>query len=301
MKNKFAMRKENRDAAIVLILVIMVCTMLFPFLFKQKDEPTHNKEYKKYDKTHFSQPGLHDGSKPAEADCELFTFDPNTADSTTLLRLGLRPWQVRSIYKYRSKGGRFYTKEDFAQLYGLTLEKYRQLEPYIKIKREIMAADVIKRTNRNTFIQPHATEDTKIHNKSNKLAPGQTIDINTADTTELKRIPGIGSYFAQRIVDLRRRRQAFTSTDELLQGIRNFPEVSLTYMTVSNNFKTIYINNVSLKELAKHPLVNYTQARDIINLRRTTGNIHSMEDLSALPSFTSKQLQRLAPFIVFKE
>ena len=164
-----------------------------------------------------------------------------------------------------------------------------------------MAADVIKRTNRNTFIQPHATEVTKIHNKSNKLAPGQTIDINTADTTELKRIPGIGSYFAQRIVDLRRRRQAFTSTDELLQGIRNFPEVSLTYMTVSNNFKTIYINNVSLKELAKHPLVNYTQARDIINLRRTTGNIHSMEDLSALPSFTSKQLQRLAPFIVFKE
>ena len=162
-----------------------------------------------------------------------------------------------------------------------------------------MAADVIKRTNRDPFIQSHATENTKIYNKSNKLAPGQTIDINTADTAELKRIPGIGSYFAQRIVDLRRRRQAFTSTDELLQGIRNFPEVSLTYMTVSNNFKTIYINNVSLKELAKHPLVNYTQARDIINLRRTTGNIHSMDDLSTLPSFTNKQLQRLAPFIVF--
>ncbi len=28
----------------------------------------------------------------------LFPFDPNTADSTALLRLGLRPWQVRNIY-----------------------------------------------------------------------------------------------------------------------------------------------------------------------------------------------------------
>lgn len=28
---------------------------------------------------------------------ESFVFDPNTADSTQLLRLGLRPWQVRNI------------------------------------------------------------------------------------------------------------------------------------------------------------------------------------------------------------
>ena len=36
---------------------------------------------------------------------ELFAFDPNTADSTALLRLGLRPWQVRAIYRYRARGG----------------------------------------------------------------------------------------------------------------------------------------------------------------------------------------------------
>ena len=28
---------------------------------------------------------------------ERFPFDPNTADSTQLLRLGLQPWQVRNI------------------------------------------------------------------------------------------------------------------------------------------------------------------------------------------------------------
>lgn len=51
----------------------------------------------------------------------LFPFDPNTADSTALLRLGLSPWQVRAIYRYRAKGGIFRHKRDFARLYGLTV------------------------------------------------------------------------------------------------------------------------------------------------------------------------------------
>ena len=36
-----------------------------------------------------------------------------------------------------------------------------------------------------------------------KLKPGATIDLNTADTTLLKRVPGIGSSFARRIVKYR--------------------------------------------------------------------------------------------------
>ena len=51
---------------------------------------------------------------------ERFCFDPNTADSTQLLRLGLQPWQVRNIYRYRARGGIYRTREDFARLYGLT-------------------------------------------------------------------------------------------------------------------------------------------------------------------------------------
>ena len=56
---------------------------------------------------------------------ERFPFDPNSADSTQLLRLGLQPWQVRNIYKYRAKGGVYRSKEDFARLYGLTVKQYR--------------------------------------------------------------------------------------------------------------------------------------------------------------------------------
>ena len=60
---------------------------------------------------------------------ELFPFDPNTADSTQLLKLGLQSWQVRSIYKFRAKGGIFREKTDFARLYGLTKKQYEVLAP----------------------------------------------------------------------------------------------------------------------------------------------------------------------------
>ena len=36
---------------------------------------------------------------------ERFAFDPNTADSTQLLRLGLPSWMVHHIYRYRASGG----------------------------------------------------------------------------------------------------------------------------------------------------------------------------------------------------
>ena len=304
---RFSFRTKDRDSIVILLVIIMACVVLFPFLTNTRDEASGRAG--KYngkangDGAYYAQPGANDGSHVAETACELFPFDPNTADSTAFLRLGLQPWQVRNIYKYRSRGGRYRRKEDFARLYGLTLKKYRQLEPYIVIGREPMAADYIKSGSGRALPSERTvsvpTAEKYPASRVKKLRPGEKIDINTADTAELQRIPGIGSYFAQRIVDLRKRRQAFVSPEELLQGIRNFPETALCYMTASQNFPKVRINRLTQKELASHPLINYTQARDIIALRRTTGTIHSVDDLSALPSFRTDQLNRLKPFLVF--
>jgi DNA uptake protein ComE-like DNA-binding protein len=145
-------------------------------------------------------------------------------------------------------------------------------------------------------IRPTGYDNKK--NTVKKLTQGEFVDINTADTAELKRIPGIGSYFARRIVELRQRRQAFVLPEELL-SIRNFPETALTYMTASQNFAKIHINQSSLQQLKAHPLINYTQATDILRYRRLNGNIRSVNDISNLPSFTPEQLARLKPFLVF--
>ena len=302
----FSFRKTDRNSIILLILIIVVLVITFPLL--RDREESSAPEFAKKGKRIQSSPKQQYYAQKQETVGELFYFDPNTADSTQLLSLGLRPWQVRNIYKYRAKGGRYRQKEDFAMLYGLTLEHYRRLEPYIRIKPEIMARDYINRNDTQSKIatKSFATkrEQSSLRNGAStyenvkKLSLGESIDINTADTTALKSIPGIGTYFARRIVELRQRRQAFVSPDELLT-IRNFPESALTYMTASQNFAKIHVNQSSLQQLKAHPLINHTQATDILRYRRLNGNIRSVTDISNLPSFTSEQLSRLAPFLLF--
>jgi len=305
---KFSFRKSDRNSILLLLLIVVIVTVTFPLLSEREDASTLPSQFRsglaKKRPQSFSPKQQYYAQKQ-DVVGELFCFDPNTADSTQLLRLGLRPWQVRNIYKYRAKGGRYRQKEDFAMLYGLTLEQYRRLEPYIRIKPEAMARDYFNangndngnRLAHNKGVTKQVQQE-KVPVPVNKLTQGEFVDINTADTAELKRIPGIGSYFARRIVELRQHRQAFVSPDELL-SIRNFPETALTYMTASQNFAKIHINQSSLQQLKAHPLINYTQATDILRYRRLNGNIRSVNDISNLPSFSQEQLSRLAPFLLF--
>jgi hypothetical protein len=53
--------------------------------------------------------------KPTKHDTiaiRMHMFDPNTADSCTLVHLGFKPWQAKNMLKYRSKGGKYRKKED---------------------------------------------------------------------------------------------------------------------------------------------------------------------------------------------
>lgn len=293
------MSKPDRDGITLLVLIILVALILFHYASPEKEEEA-TASIPATTTTPSTSTTSSSAGNPlpqkvrGEVPSGLTPFDPNSADSATLLSVGLRPWQVRNIMRYRARGGRYRQKEDFAQLYGLTLEQYRTLEPYIRIKPQVMAADVIKRPKRN--YQPRSASTSR--SASSKLSPGQTVDANTADTTELKRIPGIGSYFARRIISLRRQRQQFQSKEELL-SIRNFPESALSYITLSHNYPPILINSMTQKELERHPLLNYLQARDIIRLRTNTGRINNLDDLSLLPSFTPQHLKKISSYIEY--
>lgn len=281
---------------------------------------------------------------------ELFIFDPNTADSTQLLRLGLSPWQVRNIYKYRAKGGRYRQPSDFARLYGLTAKKYRELLPYIVINNthESMAAELYGSTTHNRYRNrypnqylngsfngghsvtadnnniSHASDNGNAHapgsgasasrdidptifrNYPVKLKVGETININVADTAALKRIPGIGSYFAKRIVYRRQQLGGLYSPEQLLE-IENFPVSSLSFMTVGahatgclpQGVTPIRINSTDARTLSRHPYIKYLQAKQIEEYRSQRGNLRSVDDLYRIPSFTPQEIERLAPYLVF--
>ena len=225
-----------------------------------------------------------------------FAFDPNTADSTALLKLGLQPWQVRSIYKYRAAGGVFRRPEDFARLYGLTKRQYEELAPYIRIGSDYRpAADYYTAAplSSQTDSMPHTSY-------AHKIKQGEHVELNMADTTELQRVRGIGSYWAGRIVAYRDRLGGFVSVDQLMEIDEDFPKDALPYFTVQpEQVRRINLNTLSLKALRHHPYINYYQAKAIVDYRRLRGPLHSLYDLRLSKDFPPEEIKRLEPYVAF--
>ena len=222
---------------------------------------------------------------------ERFFFDPNTADSTQLLLLGLQPYLVKNIYRYRARGGVYRQPSDFARLYGLTQKQYHELDPYIRISPDYRpAAELVADST-------PAPRDTTLYPL--KLQAGERISLNTADSTALRKIPGVGHYYARQIERRRRQLGGFASADQLSE-IDGLPEEVREYVEVdASEVKRMNVNQLTLNELKRHPYINFYQARAICDYRRLRGPLSSIDDLRLMKEFTDDDLRRLAPYIEF--
>ena len=226
-----------------------------------------------------------------ERKVERFAFDPNTADSTQLLRLGISPFIVRNIYRYRAAGGIYRRPEDFARMYGLTRKQFEELRPYIHISDDYQEARSFYKSN-HSDVSPRDTITYPI-----KLVLGETVQLNTADTSALKHVPGIGSGFARRIVRYRQQLGGFVSVDQLRE-INDFPESALGYFQLGKvQINRLNVNQSTLNQLKAHPYLNFYQAKAITDYRRLHGPLQNIQQLRLLEEFTPEDLSRLAPYL----
>lgn len=233
---------------------------------------------------------------------ERFPFDPNTADSTQLLRLGLRSWQVKNIYKYRANGGVYRTPSDFARLYGLTQKEFHELEPYIRISKDYRPASELFDKSSNG-VQPSSSDNRSQYRDTLKyplkLKENEFVMLNSLDTNQYKKVPGIGSHYARRIAEYGRRLGGYVSTEQLRE-INGFPEESIRFFKLNTtHIKKINLNQLTLNQLKSHPYLDFYQARAIIDYRRLREPLKSLDDLKLLPEFPSDARQRLAPYVEF--
>lgn len=266
----------------------------------QGDEETRDSSYSRGSR--FSS-GSRDSSNSYYAvegrAAERFPFDPNTADSTQLLRLGLQPWQVRNIYKYRAKGGIYRQKEDFAKLYGLTVKQYRELEPYIRISSDYQPAATLVGTRESRDSRYSSdTRDSSLRYPV-KIKENEHVVLNTADTTQLRTVPGIGTYYAKEIVRHGQWLGGYVSVDQL-DEIEGFPQESKKYFVIQGaSPKKLNVNKLDLQQLRKHPYINYYQAKTILDYRRLHGKITSLDDLRLSKDFPPEAIRRLEPYVEF--
>ena len=312
LKDFFYLQRNDRQAILVLLGIIIICLTLIIIVGKVNTKESSLENDYSADNNPKSMTGdNHQESSTADKNIsekhplyykvegtihELFPFDPNTADSTQLLKLGLQSWQVRSIYRFRAKGGIFREKTDFARLYGLTKKQYEVLAPYIIIGEDYRPASDYYGNSRGGKERGYQNSPYK---NGAKLRPGQHVIVNSADTTELMKIPGIGSYYAKSITRYREQLGGFASINQLKE-IDGLPEEALSFIKITpGEVRKLNINSLSLNQLRRHPYLNFYQAKEICDYRRLRGPFKSLEELKLLKNFPSAEIERLKPYIIF--
>ncbi len=304
MKRLPTLTNAQRRALLLVEWVLLIGIVVYSF--KAKTSSNSSSKVEKAGQEVSALKGNSEGSLPKEEPFESFPFDPNTADSTTLLRLGLSSWQVRSIYRYRAKHGRYHKVEDFMRLPGLTNEQWERLKPCIRIAKEFQYVQPEPRKSYQEDASPEqlTAEIREVRRDSlprqEKISFGQTIDINTADTSQLKMIPGIASKRAARIVAYRRSLGGFVNVEQAMEAIE-LPDSVLKYMSVSPvEIRKINVNKLSVLQLMKHPYLSFYQAKAIFEHRRNKAELHSLDELSRLEGFRQTDIDRLRPYITFE-
>ena len=166
---------------------------------------------------------------------ESFRFDPNTASADDLCRLGFSPKQAQSIVNYREKGGHFRRESDFAKSFVVSDSIYRRLERYIDIP---------------------------------------LVDLNLADSVAFDALPGIGGWYASKMVAYRKALGGYSYKEQLMD-IRNFDQEKFDALkdliTISHEHTTPYpLWTLPADSLRRHPYIrNLETAKSIVLFRET--------------------------------
>ena len=222
---------------------------------------------------------------------EYFSFDPNELTIEEARRLGLSDYQTRMIHNYVAKGGRFYTKDDFAKIYAINEQDFKRLLPYIDLQRNAgQKENAFEVTRESHFIRP----DSQL-----------LIELNETDSIELQELRGIGPVFASRIIRFRDLIGGFYANSQLLEvyGMddERYGNLLANIYTDPTKVKKININTVSYQELSRHPYISPKYANAIVQYRNQHGNYLRYTDLLNIEILNDDILRKIAPYLSFTD
>jgi len=131
-----------------------------------------------------------------------------------------------------------------------------------------------------------------------KLEP---FDFNTADTTQLKKISGIGSSFAKRIIEQRNSLGGFLYAEQLLEVYGFTPEmfdkVNPFMLIDTSEIIKININTCEITDLKNHPYLSWNVANSIVQIRKNYGDYKKVADIKKSDLINAELFRKIAPYI----
>lgn len=311
------MKKQNPQPAfsksqvkgIIVLGALLLCTTLFwrlssvfenhetklPIADTGSYPPTETKTYRQ-DNARSESSGSISADPPKAS---LFPFNPNTASEQDFIRLGLPEKVARTICKYRSKGGRFYNKEDFAKIYTLSEEDYRRLLPYINIPEQPREQRQYAYHNYKRTYTEHTQDSSTSYNKYPRKQ-NKPILINTCTAEELMSLRGIGTGYAGRIINYRESLGGFVNKEQLKEvyGMSDslYTAIEPYIVIQADQVHKISLNNATEADWLRHP---YTRkmTKYILLYHKDIGSFKQIEEFRKVPLINDEKYRKIAPYL----
>lgn len=224
----------------------------FEELEKIEEEIDEKREYKKESKKK-KKVWASKFQRPSQA------FDPNEYQEEDWLKLGLSKKQVDVVLNFSKRGLK--SNEDLKKIFVISSDLFDLIKDST-FYPEFEAKKQFEPLPEKEFIK---------------------VDINTADIENLKSIPGIGDFYAKKIVEYREELGGYNDPKQLLEiwkfDDEKYEQISGKIILSEGNIKAININSCSIDELKNHPYISYKVANSIVKMRMANGNYNMIEDV----------------------
>jgi competence ComEA-like helix-hairpin-helix protein len=216
----------------------------------------------------------------------LFYFDPNKTTVESFIALGFSQREATRIIRYREKGGKFRIKSDLLKIYGVDSTFYLRIHAFIALPERAPIQNEHKPSERPILTVKKAFEK---------------FDLNTADTSQLKAIYGIGEKLSLRIVKYRDVLGGFVTTDQLKE-VYGLDSIVIDRLIENSIMRTdfqpikVNINTASEKQLSRHPYLSKV-AKAIVAYRFQHGDYKSVEEIRQITNLEERTIEKIVPYL----
>ncbi len=202
-------------------------------------------------------------------------FNPNDYSREDWMRLGLSQKQADVVLKFTSRGIR--SNEELKIIFVIPEEVFELLKD-------------------STF---YPSQESK-YEKQDYTKEILIVNINTASLEELKTLPGIGDFYAKKIIEQRKELGGFIGKYQLLElwkfGTERYDKIE-DRIIVSGNIQKLNINTADIETLKNHPYISYKVANSIVKMRNAHGSYQKLEDVLESVLIDQELFSKIQPYL----
>jgi len=224
-------------------------------------------------------------------------FNPNIVSEQELIEMGLPKKIIKIWINYRNKNGYFKNASDVRKIYGMTDSIFNIIEPYLFFDSNKSYEEYFNKNKVDSFYHSKCVENYN-NNKTNEI-----IELNSADSVTLCKIPGIGGSYARSILKYKIKLGGFVRKEQLLEVYGMTQESYnkiISHITISTkNIKLLNINEADFKTLLKHPYFNKDLINRLLEYRKIQGKINHIQEVVKNKIISQDEANKISPYIEY--